>query len=312
MRTFLMAAIASMTLVGCVGQLDPGPGPGPGSDPGPGSGSGSNGGSGSGNPQGDASRKLFNDNVYPVIAAKCAGCHTSGHPNGNVTGFVDAVAPTADAFMAYDTVTGYVAAIGNFTPPLANILQKPLTGHQGTSYTAADQMSITDWLNAEVAWRGATNPPPPVGESPAQQSARLLNEWSGCMTKATFDTANMAQAWGQMQTNNGEACQTCHVSGANGMIATQQSTAMFTVISTNKYYLLQFFTVDQTLTPAKIVINKQSFLGVSQGKVPHVEHPTFNAATNQGMTALTKFYNATMTAAAAAPMGVCGPSKLTN
>ena len=132
------------------------------------------------------------------------------------------------------------------------------------------------------------------------------------MTKTNFDTANMAQAWGQMQTNNGEACQTCHVNGANGMIATQQSTAMFGVVSTNKYYLLQFFTVDQTLTPAAVVINKQSFLGVSQGKVPHVEHPQFNAATNQGMTALNKFYLSTKTAHDAAAMGVCGPSTLTN
>jgi len=56
------------------------------------------------------------------------------------------------------------------------------------------------------------------------------------------------------------------------------------VISTNKLYLLQFFTVDMTLTPRQVVINTQSFLGVSQGKVPHVEHPNFNATTNQGMT----------------------------
>ena len=38
----------------------------------------SNGGSGQGNPMADASRKLFNDNVYPVIAAKCAAATPRG------------------------------------------------------------------------------------------------------------------------------------------------------------------------------------------------------------------------------------------
>ncbi|MDB4957780.1 MAG: hypothetical protein JWO36_5349 [Myxococcales bacterium] len=306
MRTLLMA-VASMGLVACVGQLDGGPGMGSGS----GSDQGSQGGSGSGNAAADASRKQFNDTVYPVIAAKCAGCHTSGHPNGNVTGFVDSMTPAQDEFKAYDTITGYIAAVGNFTPTTANVLAKPLTGHQGTSYTTAEQTSITDWLNAEVAWRGAGAPPPPVGESPDQETARLLKEWSGCMTQTNFDTANMAAAWGQMQTNNGDQCQTCHVNGANGMIATQQKTAMFGVISTNKYYMLQFFTVDLTKSPAQVIINKQSFLGVSQGLVPHVEHPKFNAATNQGMTALDKFYASTMAAHAASP-SLCGPSTLTN
>ena len=306
MRAVIMAAIASMGLVACVGALDSG-----GMGSGSGSGSGSNGGSGAGNAAATASRKLFNDNVYPIVKAKCAACHTSGHPNGNVTGFVDPTPPSADPFMAYDTATGYVAAVGNFTTVTANILQKPLTpgGHNGQTYTAAEQQSLTDWLNAEVAWRGAGTAPPPTGESPAAATARLLGQWSGCMTLANFNTANMANAWGQMQTNNGDACQSCHVNGANGMIATQQATTMFGVISTNKYYLLQFFTVDLTKTPAQVVINTQSFLGVSQGKPPHVEHPTFNATTNQGMTALQTFYTSTMAGVTA---NTCGPSTLTN
>jgi len=39
----------------------------------------------------------------------------------------------------------------------------------------AEQTAITDWLNAELAWRGAGAPPPPR-ESPAQLSVRLLKE----------------------------------------------------------------------------------------------------------------------------------------
>jgi hypothetical protein len=121
----------------------------------------------------------------------------------------------------------------------------------------------------------------------------------------------MATGWGQLQTNNGEACQTCHVNGANGMIATQQSATMFGVISTNKYYLLQFFTVDLTKTPAQVIINTQSFIAVSGGKPPHVEHPTFPGTANQGITALKKFYTSTALARDAVP-SPCGPSKLLN
>ena len=82
-----------------------------------------------------------------------------------------------DPVHAYDIVTGYVAAVGNFTPPLANILQKPLVvgGHNGQTYTMPEQQAITDWLNAEVAWRGASNPPPPVA---SRRRRRAL----GCST----------------------------------------------------------------------------------------------------------------------------------
>jgi hypothetical protein len=77
---------------------------------------------------------------------------------------------------------------------------------------------------------------------------------------------------------------------------------MFSVVSTKKYYFLQYFTVDLTqgAMAAKVIINKASFVGVANGQDPHREHPRFNCASvtncnNQGMTALTQFYNATMT-----------------
>ena len=52
--------------------------------------------------------------------------------------------------------------------------------------------------------------------------------------------------------------------------------------------LITYFTVDLTMgiANAKVIPNTSSFMGVSQGQAPHVEHPEFNATTNQGMTAL--------------------------
>ena len=133
---------------------------------------------------------------------------------------------------------------------------------------------------------------------------------------ADFTTANMSQAWGQMNAN-GSLCANCHSTGGQGMIVTGVATTpptgappgLFTTIDVNKYFLIQYFTVDLTggSAAAKVIINTTSFIGVSKGLPPHVEHPQFNATTNAGMTALQKFYDLTMTKV----MGhACGPTKL--
>jgi len=55
------------------------------------------------------------------------------------------------------------------------------------------------------------------------------------MTRRTSDTPTWRPR-GASCDEHGEACQTCHVTGQSGMIATQQSTAMFGVNLANKYY----------------------------------------------------------------------------
>ena len=70
---------------------------------------------------------------------------------------------------------------------------------------------------------------------------------------------------------------------------------------------MQFFTVDLTASPARVMVNHVSFDGVSTGTPPHTEHPTFNATNNNGMTALSKCYDLTTTAVTA---GNCGTAKL--
>jgi hypothetical protein len=42
---------------------------------------------------------------------------------------------------------------------------------------------------------------------------------------------------------------------------------------------------------AAVVINEQSFKGVSGGVVPHATHPRFNPLENAGMTALKAFHD---------------------
>ena len=295
MRTLLLAAIASAGLVGCVGALDSGSGtdpttptgPPPGPDPSP-----------TGQPS-DTARELFNANVYPILAAQCSGCHNATAPVAGAPGFLDPTTPTQDAYKAWQTITAVPAAVGSFTTS-ANVLALPLSGHNGTSYTMAEQTSVTDWLAAEAAWRAGGG---------GTTTVDLLQQWSGCMTLTNFNTAKMADSWAdQVETSEGY-CNVCHVNGYMGMIATQQATDMFTALSTNRNYLITYFAVDTTVTPNAVVMNTLGFKAMSDGQVPFSSHPEFNATTNAGLTALQTFYTSTQASLTA---GTCLAGTLTN
>jgi hypothetical protein len=309
MRTHLLAAITMAGLVGCVGGIDQSipsnPPPGSTGDPGTGNGSAA-----------QAARQSFEDNVYGIIDTKCVGCHSSAGPVGNTTGFV---APTkADAYV---TATGYAALVGDFTPTGAPIMIKVTKEmHKGLTYTTDEQSKISDWLNKELAARASgsgSNPGSGASETPAQATDRVVKEWSGCMTLANFQAANM-KAWGNMQANN-SACKTCHVDGEYGQIASDADNPFFTVISTNRYYMAQYFSV-QLIDPAnptapfnpmnaKMIVNTKSFTAVGTRQPPHTEHGNFTYQGSQGQIALDKFYTSTMAAKTA---GTCGPPTLTN
>ncbi len=303
MRATLLAALATVGLVGCVGGLDQGTGNPLGTGDGDGNDNGDN-------PAGgdlSAAKKLFDTNVYGIVSAKCSGgsCHSESATGTTLTRFV---ANNADT--GWQVATNYQALVGSFVSTAAPILTKIASGHQGLSYSADDTTKITGWLNKELELRngqpgGATTPP--GSESLPEASERVLAEFAGCITKANFDAANMAQAWGRMQAN-GSACETCHSTGQSFFLANSAGTLMFDVVSTKKYFFLQYLTVDLTqgAAGAKVIINESSFKGVSAAQDPHREHPRFNALQNQGMTALKTFYDSTMAAKTA---GTCGPPK---
>ncbi len=309
MRAVYLAAIASIGLVGCVGELDTTGGTNTGddtttdpTDP------------GSGGADSAEARGLYDNNVYPIMVAKCASCHSAAGPVGNISGFV---AP--DVSTAWSTATGFQSFVGSFTANTAPVLLKISAGHNAITYSSDEVNKITGWLDAEVLWRngggqgsGSDTGSGTTTESPAQATQRLLTDWSACMTKTNFDTADMANDWGNMTANNNQRCSNCHASGDGGFIASVDSQLFFDVISSNKYYMLQYFSVKldlADLSKSTVEINTKSFLGVSQGQDPHREHPRFNATNNRGMEALQQFYDLTMQAVAA---GNCGPSKLTN
>ena len=304
MRT-LLALIASATLVGCVGDVDDmGPGAQPINPP-----------QDTNNPAGGdltVAKKKFDDNVYPLLNMKCSGgaCHSQAGTGGSVTKFV-----ATNAADGHKVATEFTALVGNFTSTAAPVLTLIKGGtHKGATYATADEAKIVEWLDAEVTARNVnpSQPPPSSGETLSQATERVLSSFAGCMQYTDFQAANMANAWGNLNAQNNQQCENCHATGGEGFIASRQSQLFYDVVSTKKYFFLQYFTVDLTQgsMAAKVVINQASFIGVSNGQDPHREHPRFNATNNQGMQALTQFYNATMTRVGTA--GLCAPKPLQN
>jgi hypothetical protein len=307
MRT-LLALIASAGLVGCVGDVSDMPTPPPDETP-------DDNTQDTTNPAGGdltAAKMAFDSNVYPVINMKCSGgaCHSQAGAGGSVTKFV-----ATNAADGWQVATGFTALVGNFTASAAPILTmiKPGT-HKAVTYTTTEEANIVAWLDLEVAARnGQTNNPPPTGgETLSQATERVLSQFAGCMKLTDFQAANMAQEWGGLDAQNNTECDNCHATGGEGFIASRVEGLFYDVVSTKKYYFLQYFTVDLTqgAAMAKVVMNRASFLGVANGQDPHREHPRFNAGTNtEAWQALTQFYNATQTNIAG---GQCQPKPLQN
>jgi hypothetical protein len=302
----LLTLIASAGLVSCVGDIS---GQSNITDP-------TNDGNDNGdNPAGSdltAAKQLFDQNVYSIVNAKCSGggCHSETATGTTLTRFV-----ATDAARGWEVAVGYTALVGNFSPSAAPILTmiKPGT-HKGVTYTPDQETKITEWLNKEVELRNGQTPTPPGGggETLSQATERVLSAFAGCMTLENFQQTNMAQAWGGMRAQNNQECENCHNFGDQGFIASQQTQLMFDVVSTKKMFFLQYLTVDLTkgAAQAKVIINTVSFQGVATGQDPHREHPRFNATNNQGMTALTNFYNRTMERVNTP--GLCAPRPLQN
>ena len=311
MRSTLLAALTVGLIGGCVGGIDSGAPIDPldVSD-------GQDGNDDGGNPTGNdlsAAKALFDTGVFPTIAMKCStnACHSETATGTTLTRFV-----ATDAARGWQVAVNYAALVGNYAASAAPILTmiKPGT-HKNVSYTTDEETKITAWLNKEVELRNTstTNPPPPGTESLSQATERVLSKFAGCMQLTDFTAANMAQAWGNMNAQNNEQCENCHATGGEGFIATQQVTPFYSVVSTKKYFFLQYLTVDLTMgaAAAKVIINQTSFAGVATGQDPHREHPRFTVANSTGMNALTQFYNATMVRVNTVP-SICDPRPLSN
>ena len=211
MKATLLAAIATVGLVGCVGGIDQGGGD-PLQSP---DGDGNNNGD---NPAGadlSAAKTLFDTTVYPLVNAKCSGaaCHSETATGSTLTRFV-----ATDATNGWSVAVGYAALVGNFTASAAPILTHVAAGHQGRTWQADEVTKITAWLDKEVELRNGQGVGTGTGtgsgsgaESLSQATERVLSQFAGCMSLTNFQTANMANSWGNMTATNNQQCENCHV-----------------------------------------------------------------------------------------------------
>ncbi|MBA3457700.1 MAG: hypothetical protein H0T42_31750 [Deltaproteobacteria bacterium] len=302
--------LASIGLVGCVGGIESGGGADPLDSP-----------DGDGNDNGDnpagsdlsEAKALFDTGVFPTIAMKCStnACHSESATGTTLTRFV-----ANDAARGWQIAVGYTALVGNFATSAAPILTmvKPGT-HKSVTYTTDEETKITAWLDKELELRnGQPSQPVTTGvESLSQATERVLSKFAGCMQLTDFTATNMADAWGNLQAQGNQECKNCHNNGGEGFIASDNEPQFYGVVSTKKYYFLQYLTVDLTMgaAMAKVIINKTSFKGVAEGLDPHREHPRFNDEVNEGMTALQAFYDRTMARVNTTP-SICEPVTLQN
>ncbi len=240
---------------------------------------------------GGMARTMYKANVH-AITNRCTGgaCHSvTGVAGGGQSRFADSNADTS-----YDAVIRAPLIVGTFNAQ-AGIVTKIAGGHNGITYTPAEQSSISGWLAQETKEHMGTNQPPVV------DPLEVLKKWSGCMTLANFQTAQMAPKWGALSASNGQKCQNCHQAGLYVFIATTNETSFFSTISKQKDYLLKYFTVDGA---GKVIINTSSFTNAG---VTLATHPHFDPLINAGMTALKTFYDSTLLLSNA---GTCAPPTL--
>jgi hypothetical protein len=258
-----------------------------------------------GNNTGGQARQMFESNVFPILSAKCgAGCHLT--TSASSTPFVAGAVATA-----YITATGFDAVVGNYTTTGAGIWTKVVPGpHNARTYTTDEQMKIQAWLAQEVTERNGTGPGPgpgPSEETPAQATARLISEWSGCLKLEDFTALNFGPSWANKGSNQGN-CEQCHSTGAYGFKAADDNTGMYETLSTNKYYMMAYFSPDisdPNLANAKMIPNFTNFQRVGLRQIPHQEHPAFNTDLNDGaFQVLQQLYDRTMGYKMA---GTCGP-----
>ena len=126
----LLALIASVGLIGCVGGIDDAPDgtiP-PGTNTGPSV------------PGADLTeaKRLYDTNVHSVMVAKCSGggCHSDTAQGATLTRFV-----ASDATKGWETAVNYVGLVGNFTTS-APILTRIEPGHKNMTYTPAEKASM--------------------------------------------------------------------------------------------------------------------------------------------------------------------------
>jgi hypothetical protein len=294
-RSNLLATLAAFVLsTGCLGSLDTGPVGDDDDDQPAGPDAGGDGdGDGDGDSQGET---LFTASVKPMMG-RCTACHA-----GTATYPLQFLGAGPDS-QYYSALIAHPEVTGGFEPAIASLITKLQGGtHQGLAdWTATEEQAISDWLLLEKEERGDVGggDDDPV----TQDSKQALAEWSGCMTKANWDTAQMG-TWANKNAEGGTVCSSCHNDGLQRFNANADNDTMFEM---NRYevFIISFFTVKTNLDSTVEVIPAYDKL-VRMGNGSTL-HPTYN--TNLADTQFTRLQNFYDLTKQAKVNGLCGPAQ---
>lgn len=247
---------------------------------------------------GGMARTMYVSNVHSILN-RCSGgaCHSSDASSAALGKFY---LMDADAGYAKITMSPTIIGSGNQAfSSIAPIITKIEAGHQGVTYSPEDKTNITNWLAKEVEERKGNNPGPPPPDP-----KEILRTFSGCLTQADFNTAQMTQKWSTLAALNNQKCLNCHQGGIAGFVVSTDPTLYFKLVSEQSAQMLKYFSVDTASSPAKVVINTGSFMNAG---VTLTSHPHFDPMNNQGMVALKAWYDL---AAAKQAQSTCGAPTL--
>ena len=241
-------------------------------------------------PVGMAAQEFFETNVSPLLVAKCQACHSG------------IAAPTAPKFLGEGPHTGFYRSITRSTVVGTYSSSAKIASygaHEGITWRDTSQLAqVAQWLDLEAGERVGSAENNPIDTPGALQ---LLAEWSGCMTKANWDAANMG-SWANKEAE-GEQCASCHQDGLARFYTNSANDTMFTM---NHYeaFVIGFFTVDVDPKTARdaIVIDRKKLGRKGNGEGLH---PTYSID-DEYFDRLQQFYDLTMATKGA---NECGPAQ---
>jgi mono/diheme cytochrome c family protein len=246
-----------------------------------------------------AARQMFENEVSPLLAANCAGCH-AGAIDTQPLKYMG----NTGAAGYYDGVVAEPSVVGGFDPGLANLVNKgPHDSGAAPGWDAAQEGIMTSWLLAEADERGIVNDPNPNPGNPTPTTSReALAQWSACMSIDDWLASNVA-SWADKGSERGQ-CVSCHNQGAGGFYASSDDNEMYEM---NRYeiYITTFFTaapvsVTDPSQGYQVLVNEQKL----RLKANSVGHPSFNPDGGEQLQNLRDFYDLTMARKAA---GLCPP-----
>ena len=94
--------------------------------------------------------RLFDENIYAIIEAKCSGsaCHSEGATGATADGFV-----AEDPALGWELMGDYLEARGGGAKAAAILRVPEVTPHVGLAYTPDELSKITQWLDKELSLR---------------------------------------------------------------------------------------------------------------------------------------------------------------